>query len=172
MNYRYITLASHDLIEGVVLRKLKINKDESGTLIETLRTDWSDVIDAHMPFAMQYVSTTPSGQIRDQDKWHVHKNQIDRFICIGGKIVTVLYDSRQNTKTFKKLNLFVQSPENEEEMSLVVIPKDVYHGFMVTSKEPGILLNFPTALYNPEDELRIENTHFDWEKVKADFYLK
>ncbi len=167
----YINLNSRDsLIEGVVLRKLTVHKDESGLLFETLRVDWEDVYDSKdKPFAMQYMSVTPSGQIRDEDKWHVHKHQKDRFICASGRIVTALYDARENSATYKKINLFTQGPGKEEEMFLIVIPENVYHGFMVISKEPGYLLNFPTQIYTGEDEGREANNHFKWQTIKNDF---
>ena len=161
---------SKNLIEGVVLRVLVIHKDESGTLVETLRRDWQDVFDNdELDFLMQYLSITPSGLIRDEDKWHVHKKQKDRFICVSGKIVTALYDPRQGSKTKGQINLFLMGPAKKEEMFMVVIPEDVYHGFMVVSKEPGYLLNFTTQLYTGEDEGRVENSQLDWRQVANDF---
>ena len=149
MNYQYTTLPNQQgLIEDVILRKLTIHKDESGTLVETLRRDWQDVFDDEgLNFSMQYLSITPSGLVRDKDKWHVHKKQKDRFICVSGKIVTALYDPREGSKTKSQTDLFLMGPEKQGEMYMVVIPQDVYHGFMVVSKEPGYLLNFPTQLY-------------------------
>lgn len=172
MNYQYLNLENQkDLIEGTILRKLTVHKDESGLLVETMSTDWTDVLTPDMPFVMQYMSTTPAGLARDEDKWHVHKNQEDRFICVSGRIVTAMYDPRE-TKTNGKLNLFVMGPQKEEEMYLIVIPKDVYHGFMVISETPGYLLNFPTQLYNPQDEGRVGNNELSWQKVREDFNLK
>lgn len=170
----YIDLTNqNNLIEGVVLHPLKIHKDASGSLVETLRSDWLDVFnDQDLSFAMQYMSITPRGVIRDQDKWHVHNFQKDRFICVSGKIVTAIYDPRENSKTRNKLNLFLMGPEKEPEMYMVVIPEKTYHGFMVVSKEEGYLLNFPTKVYNPDDEGRIPNTQFDWNITKADFSPK
>ena len=167
----YITLKnSRNLIKDVVLRKLVIHKDESGILVETLRRDWNDVInDKELNFAMQYISVTPSGAIRDEDKWHVHKKQKDRFICVSGKIVTALYDLRKESKTKGQSNLFLMSSDKEDEMFMIVIPEDVYHGFMVVSKEPGYLLNFPTQLYTGEDEGRVENSQLDWRQIANDF---
>ncbi len=173
MNYQYLDLKNQqDLIEGVIIRKLIIHKDESGSLVETLRRDWQDVFNGtNLSFAMQYMSITPSGLARDEDKWHVHKLQKDRFICASGKIVTAIFDPREGSKTKGKLNLLAMSPQKEEEMYMVVIPENTYHGFMVVSKEPAYLLNFPTQLYNTEDEGRIPNTQFSWAKAREDFGL-
>ena len=174
MHYQYLNLNNQqDIIEGTIIRKLIQHSDPTGSLVETMRTDWHDVfVQNTRPFAMQYMSTTPTGVARDEDKWHVHKMQEDRFICPKGKIVTALYDPRQNSATYKKLNLFTMGPENEEEMYMIVIPKEVYHGFMVVSKKEGYLLNFPTQLYSGEDEGRIENKELSWQKVREDFGLK
>lgn len=174
MNYQYIDLNNqNDIIEGVVMRKLTLHKDESGSLVETLRVDWDDVYNSvQRQFAMQYISQTPSGLARDEDKWHVHKNQEDRFVCISGRVVTAIFDPREDSPTKGKVNLFVMGPQKEEEMYMVIIPKLTCHGFMVISQETGILLNFPTQLYNPEDEGRVPNEPFSWDKVRADFQLK
>ena len=171
MKHQYLNFSNkNDLIEGIVLRKLTTHKDASGTLVETLRTDWGDVYNAQeAPFAMQYLSITPGGLARDEDKWHVHKLQKDRFICISGRIVTAIYDVRENSLTHGKLNLFTQGPENDEEMYLIVIPEFVYHGFMVISKTSGYLLNFPNKLYAGEDEGRVPNTQLIWQDVRDDF---
>ena len=171
MNYQYTTLKNQkDLIDGVILRKLTIHKDPTGSLVETLRTDWQDVFNQKdLAFSMQYLSITPSGVVRDEDKWHVHKFQKDRFICIAGRIVTAIYDPRENSKTKDQLNLFLMGPEKDEEMFMVVIPEDTYHGFLVVSRQAGYLLNFPTSLYDPSDEGRVNNTYLNWQKVRDDF---
>jgi len=170
MHYQYINLNNQqDLIEGVVLRKLIIHRDESGSLVETLRIDWQDVYGSNLPFTMQYMSITPAGSIRDEDQWHFHKNQEDRFICAKGRIVTAVFDSRRESKTFGRLSLFLMGPEKEEEVYMLVIPKNTYHGFAVISKDEGYLLNFPTQLYNKEDEGRVANKELDWQKALQDF---
>lgn len=174
MNYRYLDLNNQkDLIDGVIMRKLTIHKDASGSLVETLRSDWQDVYNLkNLNFAMQYMSITPSSVARDEDKWHVHKNQKDRFICVAGRIVTAIFDPRKNSPTHGKLNLFVMGPEKEEEMYLVVVPEETHHGFMVISENLGYLLNFPTQLYNQDDEGRVPKKELSWQKVREDFNLK
>lgn len=171
MNYEYINLKNDmNLIKGVVIKKLTIHKDASGSLVETLREDWDDVY--HNDFKMQYMSTTPSSVARDEDTWHVHKFQKDRFICLSGRIVTAVYDPRDNSSTKGKLNLFTIGPENDDEMFMIVIPENTYHGFIVVSAEPGHLINFPTQLYNPQDEGRIDHQNeLNWKKVREDFGL-
>lgn len=171
MNYPYINLDNRDsTIEGVVMRPSIVHKDGSGTLVETLRSDWDDVFSKKAPFKMQYLSITPSNVARDEDKWHVHKFQKDRFICVSGRIVTAVFDPRESSKTKGALNLFAMGPQNENEMYMLVIPEDTYHGFLVVSKTQGYLLNFPTQLYNPKDEGRIDHKgQLNWKAVREDF---
>lgn len=173
MNYRYINLDHSDsLIEGVVMHPLIIHRDQSGSLVETLRSDWDDVFSKKAPFKMQYVSQTPSGIARDEDKWHVHKEQKDRFICLSGRIVTAVFDPREKSATCGRLNLFAMGPQNENEMYMLVIPEETYHGFLVVSKTQGSLLNFPTQLYNPADEGRVHHKEeLNWKAVREDFGL-
>lgn len=172
MNYSYIDLSNQkNLIDGVIVRKLILHKDKTGSLVETLRSDWQDVYNGNdLNFAMQYMSITPSAVARDEDTWHVHKHQKDRFICAAGRIVTAVFDPRQNAKTKGQLNLFIMGPKSENEMYLVVIPQNTYHGFMAISKEPAYLLNFPTRIYNPQDEGRVAHSgELDWSRVRNDF---
>lgn len=173
MKHQYINLKNQkDIIEGVILRKLAIHRDKTGQLIETLRKDWTDVFNSQdLNFTMQYMSITPSKVARDEDKWHVHKYQKDRFICVSGKIVTAIFDPREDSKTKEKLNLFIMGPEKIDEMYMIVIPQNTYHSFLVISKKPAFLLNYPTQLYNPQDEGRIANNQLKWSDIRKDFNI-
>lgn len=175
-----ITLANRQdiaLIEDIVIRPLKVNKDESGILIETLRTDWTDVAGSERPFAMQYISVTESGVARDEDVWHYHPTgQEDRFLVAQGKIVVAIADNREGSSTKGLLNLFIM--DSFEDPYLLVVPKRTLHGFMVISEVPATLMNFPTRLYNPEEEGRVpyaeaqikldDGELFSWDKVRKE----
>lgn len=162
------------------MRRYNVNKDESGILVESLRTDWHDVYDAEKPFAMQYYSVTQSGIARDESQWHFHPGgQQDRFFVVSGSIVVAIADYRNESETKGLLNLFyMQSTENPY---LLVIPKQSLHTYMVTSQTPATLLNFPTRLYDPKEEVRIpfdsakimtnETTAFTWNLVRTEFGL-
>jgi|SRR3989344_441158 len=180
----FITLKNKNevkIISDVILYPLKINQDESGgILVETLRTDWTDVYGKGREFFMQYYSVTPSGAARDENTWHFHPNyQEDRFLVIQGAVVTAVADNRENSETKNLLNLFYMDALDDP--YLLLIPKRVLHGFMVVSKTPSVLLNFPTALYNPSEEKRIDyekanvnlsdGSAFSWNKVREEFNL-
>lgn len=163
------------LIKDILLYPLKVNKDASGVLVETLRKDWKEIYGKDREFFMQYYSITPSGVARDEDVWHYHSTvQEDRFLVIKGDIVVAIADNREDSSTKGLLNLFyMQSQTNP---FILLIPKRTLHGFMVVSKEDAILLNFPTALYNPKEEGRIpyseaqvafeDGSLFNWNAVR------
>lgn len=173
----FITLKNKNkLIQDVIMHPLKINQDASGLLVETLRKDWKEIYGPGREFAMQYYSVTPDGIARDENVWHYHRMQEDRFLVVSGAIVTVIADNRKESSTNGLLNIFYM--EAAANPYILLIPKETLHGFMTVSKPSAILLNYPTALYNPKDEARIpykevnvkmENgTLFSWDKVREE----
>lgn len=177
----FITLENKDkktLVKDLIMHPLKINKDESGILVETLRKDWPEVYGEGREFAMQYYSVTPPGLARDEKVWHCHPTvQEDRFLVISGEIVVAVADRREDSPTNGLLNLFHMKPDLNPFM--ILIPKNTLHGFMVVSNIPATLLNFPTALYNPAEEARVpheeaqvkleDGTIFSWDIVRKSF---
>ena len=176
-----ITLSNKDsvkLIEDVVVHPLKINKDESGILVETLRKDWPVIYGQKREFSMQYFSVTDSGVARDEKVWHLHPNyQEDRFLLAQGEAVVAVADNRENSPTKGVLNLFYLN--SKKDPYIVLIPKNTLHGFLAVSEESTILINFPTGLYNPQEEVRIpyeqaqvklrDGTLFNWDLVRKEF---
>lgn len=169
----------HKIIEGTVIKPLKVNSDETGILVETLRKDWQDIYNAEdRGFAMQYYSVTHPFIARDEKLWHLHPGgQEDRFLVVSGDVVVAIADTRKDSNTEGVLNLFhMQSQKNPY---LLLVPKRTLHGFMVVSDNPGILLNFPTRLYDPKEELRVPHDEamvslpngvfFTWELVRNHF---
>ncbi len=176
----FVSLKNKDtisIIKDVLLYPLKVNRDESGTLIETLRRDWKGIYGKGREFFMQYYSVTQPGIARDEDIWHYHPNQEDRFVVAYGEIITAVADNREKSETFVLLNLFYMRADQDP--YILLIPKKTLHGFMVVSKTPAVLLNFPTALYSSQEEKRIpygdakikfsDGSVFSWGDVRKIF---
>ena len=177
----FITLKNKNavkLIDGIILYPLKINKDESGILVETLRKDWEGIYGKNREFSMQYYSVTDSGVARDEKVWHFHPNyQEDRFLLASGEVITAVADTREDSPTKNLLNLFYMKAY--EEPYILLIPKRTLHGFMVVSKDEAVLLNYPTGLYNPQEEGRVsydesqvkmpDGMQFSWGLVRKEF---
>jgi dTDP-4-dehydrorhamnose 3,5-epimerase-like enzyme len=143
-------------IDGVVIRDLRVNRDLRGTLTELLRRDWPDVYGDELPFAQAYASTTKPGVARDEDRWHVHHHQTDRFYCLSGQLVVAIADPRPESPTRERLVLVELTASADAPAPLVVtIPPGTLHGFVVTGTTPATLVNFPSRLYDPADEGRV-----------------
>ncbi|MFN8522538.1 MAG: dTDP-4-dehydrorhamnose 3,5-epimerase family protein [Chloroflexota bacterium] len=148
---------SAGIIQDVAIRHLKVNRDPRGILVETLKTPWEDCFDAEsMPFAQTYYSVTEPWVARDEDRWHVHQHQYDRFVVAMGNIVVSLFDPREGSPTQGRVNLIRLGQDNGDDgQILVVIPPRVMHGFMVLGPSPALLMNYPTRLWDPADEGRV-----------------
>lgn len=171
-----------NLIADVVLHQLVMHRDERGLLMETLKEDWTDVF--HRPdlqFAQSYYSVTQPGFARDEEFWHNHPTkQTDRFIILQGNAVVALYDWREDSKTKGILNLFLMGERNgDDDQYLLLIPKNVLHGFCTVGDKPCHLISFPDHLYDPKEEGRIpfsqvsallpDGTAFNWKTVREQF---
>lgn len=167
------------LIAGVVARHLRVNRDPRGILAETLRADWQDCYDpTERPFGQAYYSSTEPWVARDEDRWHVHERQADRFVIPRGDVVVALYDPRDGSPTRGRLNLVRLGESNGDGgQYLLLIPPGVLHGFMVVGPGDALLLNYPTRLWDPADEGRVpiveagaalpDGRPFSWDLVRA-----
>ncbi|HAZ09711.1 MAG TPA: dTDP-4-dehydrorhamnose 3,5-epimerase [Candidatus Omnitrophica bacterium] len=148
------------MIKGVEVKKLKIVPDERGRLMEILRSDEP----IFQKFGQVYMTTAYPGVAK---AWHYHKLQDDHFTCISGVMRLALYDSREDSPTYKEINDFVVSLDNP---ILVKIPKLIYHGFKCVSDIEAIVINVPTMTYNYKvpDEYRLDafdnDIPYDWNK--------
>lgn len=183
MELNFLSLKnSKNLIKGVILHPLKINQDERGMLIETLKSNWADVFGENLPFNQTYFSLTNPGFARDENLWHVHPTQTDRFVVIKSSIVFAIYDQRENSQTRGILNLFLMGEKNDaDNQYLLLIPPKVLHSFCVVGQESVYLLAYPNKLYNPKEEGRVsfketkakfpDGSPFSWERIRKEFSL-
>jgi len=148
------------LIDGVVTKKLNIITDERGRLAEILRSDE----DIFKKFGQVYFTTAYPGVVK---AWHYHKIQTDAFCAIKGMAKLALYDSREDSPTYRMVNQFFVGEHNP---LLVVIPPLVYHGFKAISPDEVIMINVPTEPYNHKnpDEYRLDANSdeipYDWSR--------
>ncbi len=136
------------MIEGVVVKKLRLIPDERGRLMEILRND----DELFIKFGQVYMTTAYPGVVKG---WHYHKKQVDNMAVIRGMMKVVLYDGREDSPTFKEVNEFFMGEHNP---LLIKIPPLVMHGFKCVSAEAAIAVNCPTEVYNYDnpDEFRVD----------------
>ncbi len=169
-------LKSYPLIKDVVVRPLKVNRDERGILVETIKKNWNDVYGVDKPFSQNYFSITQPHVARDEDQWHIHPTkQIDRFVVVKGDLVLAMADARRDSPTFRQLNLFKMGESNRDNgRYLLLVPKAVLHCFLTIGKKEVVILNFPTQLYDSKEEGRLpfnkfklkDGSFFSWDKVR------
>ena len=91
--------------------------------------------------------------------------------------MVAIYDWRSESPTAGRLNLFHIGPDVPGNgQFIVLIPRQTLHGFLVTGPAPGTLLNYPTRIYDPDDEGRIpftdvgavlpDGTPFTWQLAR------
>jgi len=148
------------LIDGVVIKKLKVIPDERGYLMEMLRCD----DDFYQKFGQIYLTCAYPGVVKG---WHYHKKQTDHFVCVSGMLKVVLYDSREDSPTHGMVNEFFIGEHNP---ILVTIPPYVLHGMKGVGTKPGLLINIPTEpyVYADPDEFRVDphdnDIPYDWSR--------
>jgi dTDP-4-dehydrorhamnose 3,5-epimerase len=136
------------MIDGVIIKKLRVIPDQRGRVMEILRCD----DDLFQKFGQVYMTTTYPGVVK---AWHKHEKQADHIACVAGMIKMALYDGRPGSPTFKEINEFYLGVHNP---LLVKVPAGVYHGWMGVSPEEAVIINVPTETYDREkpDEQRLD----------------
>ena len=148
------------MIEGVMVKQLKVIPDERGRLMEILRRDE----EMFEKFGQVYLTTGYPGVVK---AWHYHKGQTDHFCVVKGMMKVVLYDSRDGSPTKGEVNEFFLG---EHRPILLKIPPLVYHGFKTVSPEEALLINIPTEAYRlaQPDEFRVDphenDIPYSWER--------
>jgi len=146
------------MIQGVIVKKLKVIPDERGRLMEIMRDD----DEFFQKFGQVYLSVVYPGVVKG---WHYHKKQTDHFVFVKGMAKVVLYDDREGSPTRGQVNEFFMGEHNP---ILLVIPPLVLHGMKGIGTEPAYLINTPTEhyVYDQPDEHRVApddpRIPYDW----------
>jgi len=146
------------MIDGVIVKKLKVIPDERGYLMEMLRAD----DEFFQKFGQIYLTVAYPGVVKG---WHYHKVQTDHFVAVSGMVKVVLYDRRDGSSTYGEVNEFFMGEQNP---ILLVIPPLVAHGMKGIGAKRGMIVNCPTEVYNygDPDEYRIDphdnDIPYDW----------
>ena len=149
------------MFEGVIVKKINTYTDERGWLKEVYRDD-EDPISS----VMCYISHTKFNEIRGP---HEHVYQSDFFIFPGvGDFELYLWDNRKNSKTYKQREILIVGESN---LSTVLVPPGIVHGYKSISKEGSFSMNLPDKLYAGKDkkekvdEIRHENDNDSYFKI-------
>ncbi|MBN2620771.1 dTDP-4-dehydrorhamnose 3,5-epimerase family protein [candidate division WOR-3 bacterium] len=148
------------LIDGVLVKTLKVIPDERGRLMEILRADDKQF----EKFGQVYMTTAYPGVVK---AWHSHKLQDDNMTVLKGMVKIVLYDDRATSPTKGNINEFFLGDHTR---ALLHIPKLVWHGFKCISEQEALIVNIVTECYNYKtpDEYRKpahgSDIPYDWSR--------
>ena len=147
------------MIDGVIITDLKKIPDERGAIFHMLRKNDKHFIE----FGEIYFSLAYPGVIKG---WHEHTKQIQNYAVVDGMIKLVLFDNRENSKTYKELKeIFI----GDLNYSLVTIPTGIIMGYKCIGNKTSILANCSTLPHDP-----IEMISYDpmGEKVPYNWQIK
>jgi len=128
-------------IEGVQFRPTRPVPHEDGHVVEVARASW-EVLGA--PVVQVHVTTTLPGRIR---AWGLHQKGTDRLFVVSGLVKIVVFDGRDGSPTFGRINEFTLS---EKSPGLVLVPPNLYHGWKNIGTTEAFIINMPDHMYNYE----------------------
>lgn len=138
-------------IAGVRMQRLVTRGDKRGDLTVLM----SALLEPITPPPHVYLVSAEAGSIR---AWVYHKRQSDRLAYTNGDIRVVLYDLREDSPTYQKLEILDVGAANK---ILLTIPPFVVHGVQNRGKSAATFVNMPTNVYDPKtpDKSRIRFDH-------------
>lgn len=128
-------------IPGVVFRPTRPVPHEDGHVAEVARADWDEI---GGPIVQVHTTTTLPGRIR---AWGLHQRSTDRLFVVDGLVQIAVFDGREGSPTFGRLNVFTVSPKNP---GLLVIGPNLYHGWKNIGTDQAVIINMPTSAYDYE----------------------
>lgn len=130
------------MIEGVRLREVKNVPKNNGSLVEIARTEWlGNNMTIDQIFQVMLLPKAISA-------WHAHEMTTDRLFVNHGLIKIVLYDAREDSPTFGRINEFRLGSIRP---ALLVVPPRIWHGVQNISDECSTILNLVDKAYSYEN---------------------
>jgi len=127
---------------GVSFQKIVSHIDERGSLTPLLDTRWEWLKD---PIVYSYIFMVRPSFTKG---WAKHDLQEDRYYCISGEVLVVLYDERPDVPT---QGLVVSITLSAYDKKLMNIPPGVWHAAKNIGQSDAVVINFPTVPYNHEN---------------------
>lgn len=128
-------------IEGVEFRATRPVAHADGHMTEVARASW-DIIAS--PVVQVHMTTTLPGRVRG---WELHRETSDRLFVVSGLVRIVVFDGRQQSPTFGKINEFLLSEKNP---GLLLVAPFLYHGWKNIGTSEAVIINMPDRMYNYE----------------------
>lgn len=135
------------MLQDTYIQPLKVIGNERGWLMEMQRCDDG----LHPGFGQVYITVTYPDIVK---AWYCHRLQIDQIVVVSGSIKLVLYDEREESASYGRLETLILTAQ---EPQLIQIPPGIWHGFQALGKQNAMLvhLNSKAYLFEESDEDRL-----------------
>ena len=144
-------------IEGVTIKQLKIIPNFKGDVLHMMRNDEQDF----KSFGECYFSEINPSIIKG---WKKHINQTQNFSVPVGRINIVLFDDRQDSKTFK--NIIEITLGRPDLYNRIKISPGIYYSFKCISTSPAMIINITDIPHDKNESLTIDLSDnyipFEW----------
>jgi len=133
------------------VKNLDLHLDDRGYLYEMLRRD--DPF--FTQFGQAYISATNPGVVKG---FHQHFKQVDHIVCVHGQVKLVLVREGPEKVEIEEYHLSPLDPK------MVIVPTDIYHGWMCIGNETALIVYFSTHTFDPDspDEARLDPHNNPW----------
>ena len=131
-----------DLIEGVSIKEMSNIITRNGVTTELFRKDWQ--LDSGIIEHIIHVKLRP----HSISAWHIHEFQTDRIFVTEGTINLVLFDARNKSSTFQRINELRISSLRPMTISF---PPGIWHGIQNLDETTSSFINYFDRAYNHND---------------------
>ncbi|MBN2396151.1 MAG: dTDP-4-dehydrorhamnose 3,5-epimerase family protein [Candidatus Atribacteria bacterium] len=147
--------------EGLLVVKHNVFEDERGLFVKTYNNQIFEKLGIDLKINERYYSISNKNVIRGMHFQTPPADHIKLVTLISGRILDVVLDLRQNSKTFGKFfSLEIDGPQGKT----IYIPKGFAHGFKAMENNTIVEYN-QTIGYAPENDagIHFNSFGFDWQ---------
>jgi len=135
-------------IEGCKLITPDIHSDERGCFTKIYHNELFIKYGLESDFKEEYYTISKKNVLRGLHFQLPPHEHVKLVHCISGKVMDVVVDLRNGSKTYGKYEAFELSDQNKQ---MIYIPKGLAHGFYVLSSSSTLLYKV-TSVYSPEHD--------------------
>jgi dTDP-4-dehydrorhamnose 3,5-epimerase len=136
----------NELIQGVKLTKLKQIIDERGAVMHFLKGSSVNF----QGFGEVYFSKVNGGIVKG---WKLHFKAYQNICVPIGKIKFILFDNRQDSETFGRINEFLL--DESSNYYLLSFPPNLWYSFKSFDSDYSILANVSSEIHDPTESLQM-----------------
>jgi dTDP-4-dehydrorhamnose 3,5-epimerase len=135
-----------EIMQGVIVRPLKIIADERGRVMHMLRSD----SELFLQFGEVYFSIINRGFIKG---WKKHSKMTQHYAVPVGNIKLVLYDGRDDSST---RGMIQEVYIGEGNYCLVRIPPAVWYAFRAEGARGALIVNCTDIPHDPLESISMD----------------